>query len=478
MYFFIIISIILVNLVLWSLNTKTSFMYAQKPAAPKPAAPKPAAPKPAAKPAAPKPAAQKPSAQKPTAQLKNKSKPTNLSSNAVKSAFKKLASGGSGGGSGGRPDNSKFSSTSGGKAPTQSRLDNAAKFFAKNPDRVNNPPDAYKGLVEAGYIKKGSGSNTFTVNINPPGQPPARVPGAPGSGGAVTGGGGSVGAPPGGSGSGGSVGGKPPGKLSGGLANQAWDDYGNKYANKTAVGDAKVVMTDTRMDKFGSDPKKVAEYNKQLAAQGKIPMAYMNTGMVDTPGQVGNDKAFIKLYNDLNSAGVLAGKDGKWKENILDGKKLLNDPSAMAKVKAAYTDFAKTMKDLGYKAINVDNLDFYNKGANSQLSKPEQQRLGQMWQSTVADVIHGQGMYAVAKNAPELATMSGSTYVQKWDAIVTENAKTNGWNDTAAYKKFADAGKPVWNFQTQTSYASQSLPGWMDNYAVGQGKQGWWQTGV
>lgn len=254
------------------------------------------------------------------------------------------------------------------------------------------------------------------------------------------------------------------------------DDYNNKYSNKTYVGNAKVVLTDTRNNQFDSNPQKVAEYNKQLAQQGKIPMAYMNTGFVDKLSDSGNDKYFVNLYKNLGEAGVLGSSKGSgWNENIIDGKKILNDPNAFAKVKAAYTDYIKGMKSLGYKAINVDNLDFYNKGLNKNLSKSDQQKLGQMWQSTVSDLIHKEGMYAIAKNAPELVSMPGSTYVKNWDGIVTENAKTNGWDDTAAYKQFADAGKPVWNFQTKTSGSSQNLPNWMDSYAVGQGKQGWWE---
>ena len=451
----LIFLIILVNLIVWSLASNTSFLYADKPQ-PKPQPQAKPKPQPQAKPQA-KPNVFKPNAstKPPSATLLNNAKkffeknPGRI--NNPPAAYKDIVKSGFITGGAARPDISKFS-TSDGKPPTTSRLENAKKFFEKNPDRVKNPPEAYKGLIEAGYIKQDG--NKFTVNNSPTGRPPARVLGT------------------GGSNSGGKL---PP--LKGGIANQAWDDYNNKYANKTSVGDAKVVMTDPRNDKFGSDPKKVAEYNAQLVAQGKVPMAYMNTGMVDTPEQYGSDKAFDKLYKDLKAAGLVGPKDPKWHENILDGKKLLNDPSAMAKAKAAYTDFAKSMKDLGYKAINVDNLDFYNKGSiNSKLSKADQQKLGLGWQSMVADVIHGQGMYAVAKNAPELVNMPGSNYVQKWDAIVTENAVGPDWNDTAAYKKFADAGKPVWNFQTETGYSKYNVPGWIDSYAVGQGKQGWWAT--
>ena len=336
------------------------------------------------------------------------------------------------------------------KPPTWSKIQSGLKYLTHNP---NKPvPNKYQKLVDAGYLTTKYGK--WTSNPTPGGKPQA-IGYKPPSGG-----------------------GKPPsgGKLSGGLANQAWDDYNNKYSNKTTVGNANVVMTDTRNNQFNSEPKKVEEYNKQLVAQGKIPMAYMNTGLVDTPGQSGGDKYFNTLYKNLKAAGVVSDKtNSEWNEPILDGKKILNDPSALNKVKSAYTEFIQGMKSLGYKAINVDNLDFYNQGPNSKLSKSEQQKLGQMWQSTVADLIHQQGMYAVAKNAPDLVTMPGSTYVQKWDGIVTENAKTKEWDDTQAYKKFADAGKPVWNFQTKTNYSNQDLPNWMDSYAVGQGNQGWWE---
>jgi endo-alpha-1,4-polygalactosaminidase (GH114 family) len=264
--------------------------------------------------------------------------------------------------------------------------------------------------------------------------------------------------------------------MQGKLSNLAWDDYNNKYANKTSDS-GKYVMTDTRNDTFGMNYGKIAAYNKQLQQQGKVPIAYMNTGMMDTINQIGKDPAFTKLRVDLQNAGVFGGGiNGQWNETILSVQNLQN-PVVFNKVRQAYTTFAQTMKQLGYQAINVDNLDFYTQGTNK--NQKGSVDMGVKFQGMVADVIHSQGMAAIAKNAPELVNAPGSNYVQKYDGIVTENALSYA-SDTNTYKKFANSGKPVWNFQTKTSgkegpTPSIIAPSWMDSYAVSENKQGWWE---
>ena len=70
-----------------------------------------------------------------------------------------------------KPDTSKFSAAGGYvKPPSKTLLQNAIKFFNRNPNRINNPPDAYAKLIDTGYIKKNG--NSFTINSNPTGQPP------------------------------------------------------------------------------------------------------------------------------------------------------------------------------------------------------------------------------------------------------------------------------------------------------------------
>lgn len=247
-------------------------------------------------------------------------------------------------------------------------------------------------------------------------------------------------------------------------------------ANKTS-NSGKYVMTDTRNNQFGMDYGKIAAYNKQLQQQGKVPIAYMNTGMMDKLEDIGKDPAFTKLRTDLQNAGAFGGgNNGQWNETILSVQNLQN-PAVFNKVQQAYTTFATTMKNLGYKAVNVDNLDFYEQGANAKQKGALD--MGVKFQGMVADVIHSQGMAAIAKNAPDLITAPNSNYVQKYDGIVTENALAFS-GDTTKYQKFADSGKPVWNFQTKTGgqegpNPSIAPPTWMDSYAVGGGKQGWWE---
>lgn len=186
-------------------------LYAEKPN-PKPQAPKPQAPKPQQTPSRKPQAPQGPP--KPQQQGPKKPPTNTLIQNAVKffnknpdriknppAAYKGIVAdkyivkqGGQWTGSSVRPDTSKLS-TGGGKSwsgpPTQSRIENAVKFFTKNPDRVKDPPEAYKGLIEAGYVKQ-SGTN-FTTNLKPVGQAPARPPArpqGPNTGGGTSGGGG------------------------------------------------------------------------------------------------------------------------------------------------------------------------------------------------------------------------------------------------------------------------------------------------
>ena len=194
----------------------------------------------------------------------------------------------------------------------------------------------------------------------------------------------------------------------------------------------------------------------------------MSIGVVDPSGA---DPAYKAMYTALQDSGVVDSKTG-----ILDVYKMSDDTNAVKAIQKAYTNFIVAMKKLGYTAISIDNMEFYNTGPNASLSKQDQHTIGMSWQAMVASLIHAQGMYAIAKNAPELVGLPKSTYVQNWDAIVTEDAKTPQWDDTAAYKAFADAGKPVWNFQSKISYNTIAMPNWLVNYVVKSGSPGWIRT--
>lgn len=209
MHVYVIIIIVILTTFINIWFQKYNVFYADKPQAPKPKlqTPRPQGPQ-AQKPPAPKPQAPKPPS---NSLIQNAAKFFNKNPSRINNppdAYKgvvanKYITNKNGqwspntAGISSRPDTSKLS-TSGGKnwsgTPTQSRIENAAKFFAKYPDRVNDPPAAYKGLIEAGYVKQNG--NKFNTNLKPPGQAPARPPARPqgpntGGSGSSTGGSGS-----------------------------------------------------------------------------------------------------------------------------------------------------------------------------------------------------------------------------------------------------------------------------------------------
>ena len=144
----LVVAIILVNLVGLSLVTTTNYLYAQKPQKKPPSNTTPGKP-----PKPPKPPA-------PTGQ--GGQQPPN------------------------KPQPRGKETTIGGKAPTASLVANAEKFFKKYPNRINNPPAAYAGVVAGKYIEVNGGK--VIVNRNPTGQPPVKGSGSGGQGAPVTGG--------------------------------------------------------------------------------------------------------------------------------------------------------------------------------------------------------------------------------------------------------------------------------------------------
>ena len=352
----LILGIIVVNLLLLMLTFNGKYLHAAKPqSTPKPSKPKPGS----SKPGSTKPGGSKPGSTKPGGTKPGGSKPGSSSK------------------PGGRPDISKLSID--GKPPTTSRLQNAINFFKKYPDRVTNPPDAYKGLIEAGYIKKTG--NNWTVNTSPAGKPPARI----------------LGGSTGGSG-GGSTSRLPKPKDPTTFHNNSYGQQssGNRLPDTSVKNESGYVVTDPGNLVWQNggrgcsgvcsmlDSKDAATVKKtidQVTKNGGVPIGYMSLTIEPTR----EDIKGLKKGTDYTS-GFMEG----WDEHA-------------PKLTPAYVNLMKKRIDLyaqaGFKAMEFDNIDIIGDSkVGKQIGATPQQ-----WQGFVKDLVkyaNSKGIGVVQKNTP------------------------------------------------------------------------------
>ena len=90
-------------------------------------------------------------------------------------------------------------------------------------------------------------------------------------------------------------------------------------------------------------------------------------------------------------------------------------------------------KDMGFAAIEPDNMDVYDNESGFRLSR----RDGVRYIKALADMAHGMGLEIGQKNVPEITRQ----LIGDMDFVITEDCFSDGWcEDVSAYSA---AGKPV-----------------------------------
>jgi len=90
-------------------------------------------------------------------------------------------------------------------------------------------------------------------------------------------------------------------------------------------------------------------------------------------------------------------------------------------------------KDMGFAAIEPDNMDVYDNESGFRLSR----RDGVRYIKALADMAHGMGLGIGQKNVPEITRQ----LIGDMDFVITEDCFSDGWcGDVSAYIR---AGKPV-----------------------------------
>ena len=93
----------------------------------------------------------------------------------------------------------------------------------------------------------------------------------------------------------------------------------------------------------------------------------------------------------------------------------------------------KRCADLGFEAVEPDNIDVYTNDSGFAISEKD----AVAYILALAEVAHGLGMHIGQKNAPELT----AKLVGALDLVITEDCHMDGW--CAEVIGYADAGKPV-----------------------------------
>ena len=366
--------------------------------------------------------------------------------------------------------------SSGGKPPTTSRLQNAADFFKKHPERVNNPPDAYKGLIQSGYLQKNG--NNWTINTNPSGQPPARVwqpGGSAGKGGpsgsagkGETSGSAGKGGPSGSAGGGkGGASGKLPAPKNPVFHNNSYGQgtSENRLPDTSVKNESGYVITDPGNllwqnggrsctgvcamlnEKDAAIVKKTLE---QVAKNGGVPIGYMS--LTIEPGR--EDIKGLKKGTDYTSNYMQGWSEygPKFTQNYINLMKKRIDLYAQA----------------GFKAMEFDNMDIINDpnvGKNMGVSP-------QQWQGFVKDMVqyaNSKGIGVIQKNTPE-GWGKDMNSIFAGGVVETKASSSKYEYDWNQIKNLLEQGKPVFlnnekgncqgvlnNVQNWTGYTGNNL---------------------
>ncbi len=90
-------------------------------------------------------------------------------------------------------------------------------------------------------------------------------------------------------------------------------------------------------------------------------------------------------------------------------------------------------KDMGFDAIEPDNMDVYDNASGFRLSR----RDGVRYILALADIAHGMGLEIGQKNVPEITRQ----LIGSMDFVITEDCFAGDWCEEV--EAYARAGKPV-----------------------------------
>ncbi|NOR61286.1 MAG: endo alpha-1,4 polygalactosaminidase [Rhodobacteraceae bacterium] len=116
-------------------------------------------------------------------------------------------------------------------------------------------------------------------------------------------------------------------------------------------------------------------------------------------------------------------------------------------------------KDMGFDAIEPDNMDVYDNESGFRISR----RDGIRYIKALADMAHGMGLEIGQKNVPEITRQ----LIGSMDFVITEDCFSDGWcEDVSAYTR---AGKPVLAAEytdTGVSWAAACAYGRANGYSM------------
>ncbi len=169
---------------------------------------------------------------------------------------------------------------------------------------------------------------------------------------------------------------------------------------------------------FDTDPDNVsARAIQRLNERGVYTICYVSVGTLED-------------YRDDRQAfphGVVGRTYGDWPdERFLDIRQL---DVLLPLMQARF----QRCKDMGFQAIEPDNMDVYDNESGFRLSR----RDGVRYIKALADMAHGMGLGIGQKNVPEITEQ----LVGVMDFVITEDCFSDGWcGDVSTYIR---AGKPV-----------------------------------
>jgi len=272
---------------------------------------------------------------------------------------------------------------------------------------------------------------------------------------------------------------KPP---PGGVSNLGWsNDHSDEHTSAT---NTHVIVNTAGASSAAEAAKKVAD----MKNQGKYVDGYLNLGRV-TPDE------HKQMYNDikqgLDAIGKSIGgvtrdpKGGQWAKERWVTPQAMADPKVRAVFEKAWAAEIARMGKQGFDAIQVDNVDYYQRGnglpggkdangKNTREPTPAEVQQAAAIGANIANAIHKNGMAAGWKNAPEIAPQMASQY----DFAVTEQMFQSGTGNkewgVPLFKNFVDQGKPIYNFEVEQKYHGSVPDGWA-SYNKG-GQSGYQQT--
>lgn len=169
---------------------------------------------------------------------------------------------------------------------------------------------------------------------------------------------------------------------------------------------------------FNTDPDSTSARNiARLNARGVYTICYVSVGTLEN---YRHDRRFFP-------ASVIGRTYGVWPdERFLDIRQLTILLPLM------HARFQRC-KDMGFDAIEPDNMDVYDNESGFRISWHD----GVRYIKALADLAHSMGLEIGQKNVPEITQQ----LIGHMDFVITEGCFSDGWcDDVSAY---ARAGKPV-----------------------------------